>query len=117
TEETTLGFVNHIYNQPHPDEVTVWMIAQDNSGCVDSTSLKNIYLSEPDTSQFRIMSPLSCYADTVQVFGIQGKYINSWYFRYRDSTNRIFIKPDVKKMNLLPPTGAFGVSFPNVDST
>ncbi|MBC7389634.1 MAG: PKD domain-containing protein, partial [Opitutaceae bacterium] len=108
--ETTFGYANHAYSTL--DEANVVLKVTDATGCSDKDSIQ-VYLSEPDTSQFRLSRKIACNLDTVTVFGIKNKYINSWYYRYADTVTSIYDSPDKLVIN---PTDAYGKSFPtNLD--
>lgn len=111
--DTTIGFVRHAYDSASKslEEATIVLKVQDNKKCVDSTTF-DVYLSEPDTSEFKIVDPLSCYRDTVDIFGIKNKYINSWYYRYTDTTASVYDNPDKVVINV----NGFGSTIPpNLD--
>ena len=105
--ETTFGFANHAYSTL--DEANVVLKVTDETGCSDKDSIQ-VYLSEPDTSQFRLSRKLACNLDTVSVFGIKNKYINSWYYRYADTITSIYDSPDKLVVN---PSNEYGKSFPS----
>ncbi len=116
--DTTLGFVNHIYSLKSLDEAVIQLIVEDVTGCKDTTTTldgkkdKIVYLSEPDTSQFQIKEPKACFSDTVRIFGIKDKYINSWYYRYKNDSSAIYNSPELVVINT-----DFGKSFPsNLDA-
>jgi gliding motility-associated-like protein len=92
---TTIGFANHVYdaNDKNLDEADVKLTVTDSTGCVKSTLFK-VYLSEPDTSEFKLSKTEACFGDTVLLTGTNSKYINSWYFRFKDTLTSIYDKPD-----------------------
>jgi gliding motility-associated-like protein len=114
--DTTLGFVNHVYtlSAKSLDQADIVLYAIDKTGCADSSKPLPVYLSEPDTNQFSIVKPLACYADTVHIYGIKDKYINSWYYRYQNSPDSIYIKPDQYIYHGDP---AFGQTIPSYVDT
>ncbi|HAR19330.1 MAG TPA: hypothetical protein DCR46_01630 [Cytophagales bacterium] len=92
---TTIGFANHVYdaNDKNLDEADVRLTVTDSTGCVKSTVFK-VYLSEPDTSEFKLSKTEACFGENVLLTGTKSKYINSWYFRYKDTLSSIYDKPD-----------------------
>lgn len=106
--DTTVGYLHHAYTLAAKsiDEALVRLSVTDKMKCKDSTEFK-VYLSEPDTNQFQIVKPMACFKDTVRIFGIKEKYINSWFFRYQDRPELIWDQPENQVVN-----PSFGVSVP-----
>lgn len=109
--ETTLGFADHVYSANALDSAWVKLNVTDNTGCTDSDSIK-VYLGEPDVSQFQIKEPFACFADTVRIFGIKDKMINSWFYRYRTNPEAVLDTAEKRIYNK-----RFGRSYPsNLDT-
>lgn len=112
--DTTRGYVNHAYTNKSIDEAKISLYVRDKNNCVDTTSKAKIrvFLSEPDTNQFQIGKSEYCLPDTVNVVGIKNVYINSWYYKFRDNPDLVFINEDK-----WIPNNNFGKSVPDIDTT
>ena len=106
TTDPTIGFTDHRYTVKALDEARVILGVTDITGCTDSTTFQ-VYLSEPDTSEFQISKTLACFNEDVKIVSVKNPYINWWYFKYKETAPLLYRSFDKEVRN-----NTFGKSVP-----